>query len=407
MSVVTGLTLASLKGRFINMPRPLNLLIITEVLFVIYLDNAATTGRKPAGVIKAVDLSLRELSANPGRSGHTPSLKAADAVYSVREKTAELFGASGAENVVFTLNCTHSINCVIKGVLKTGEHAVTSSLEHNSVMRPLIKEEIPFDTAYVSLTDDRITLREFERKIRRDTGLVICTGASNVLGKTLPIAEIGALCKERGVLFAVDAAQIAGVIPVNMREMNIDYLCIAPHKGLYAPMGIGVLICEKPIENTIIEGGTGTNSAELVQPETLPERLESGTVNLPAIMGVSAGIDYIKKIGIEKIYAHEMRLIRYLYNELSKIERVQLYTPEPRDGIYAPVLSFNIYGKTSAEVSQFLNEKGIAVRGGLHCAPSAHRQIGTLERGTVRVSVAAFNTPAEIGGLIKAIRHIG
>ena len=389
------------------MPRPLNLLIITEVLFVIYLDNAATTGRKPAGVIKAVDLSLRELSANPGRSGHNASLKAADAVYSAREKTAELFGASGAENVVFTLNCTHSINCVIKGVLKAGEHAVTSSLEHNSVMRPLIKEEIPFDTAYVSLTDDRITLREFERKIQRDTRLVICTGASNVLGKTLPIAEIGALCHERGVLFAVDAAQIAGVIPINMREMNIDYLCVAPHKGLYAPMGIGVLICEKPIENTIIEGGTGTNSAELVQPETLPERLESGTVNLPAIMGVSAGIDYVKRIGIEKIYAHEMRLIRYLYNELSKIERVQLYTPEPRDGIYAPVLSFNVYGKTSAEVSQYLNEKGIAVRGGLHCAPSAHRQIGTLERGTVRVSVASFNTPAEIGGLIKAIRHIG
>lgn len=374
---------------------------------MIYLDNAATTGRKPAGVIKAVDLSLRELSANPGRSGHTASLKAADAVYSVREKIAELFGASGAENVVFTLNCTHSINCVIKGVLKAGEHAVTSSLEHNSVMRPLIKQEIPFDTAYVSLTDDRLTLREFEKKIRPDTGLVICTGASNVLGKTLPIAEIGALCRERGVLFAVDAAQIAGVIPINMREMNIDYLCIAPHKGLYAPMGIGVLICERPIENTIIEGGTGTNSSELVQPDTLPERLESGTVNLPAIMGISAGIDYVKQIGINKIYTHEMKLIRYLYKELSKTEKVQLYTPEPKDGIYAPVLSFNVYGKTSAEVSQYLSDKGIAVRGGLQCAPSAHRQIGTLERGAVRVSVAAFNTPAEILSLIKAVRRIG
>lgn len=374
---------------------------------MIYLDNAATTGRKPAGVIKAVDLSLRELSANPGRSGHTASLKAADSVYSVREKIAELFGASGAENVVFTLNCTHSINCVIKGVLKAGEHAVTSSLEHNSVMRPLIKQEIPFDTAYVSLTDDRLTLREFEKKIRPDTGLVICTGASNVLGKTLPIAEIGALCRERGVLFAVDAAQIAGVIPINMREMNIDYLCIAPHKGLYAPMGIGVLICERPIENTIIEGGTGTNSSELVQPDTLPERLESGTVNLPAIMGISAGIDYVKQIGINKIYTHEMKLIRYLYKELSKTEKVQLYTPEPKDGIYAPVLSFNVYGKTSAEVSQYLSDKGIAVRGGLQCAPSAHRQIGTLERGAVRVSVAAFNTPAEILSLIKAVRRIG
>lgn len=373
---------------------------------MIYFDNAATTGRKPIGVIKAVDLSLRELSANPGRSGHTASLNVADAVYSVREKTAKFFGASGAENVVFTLNCTHSINCVIKGVLKPGEHTVTSSLEHNSVMRPLIKEQIPFDTAYVSLTDDRITLREFEKKIRPDTRLVICTGASNVFGKMLPLAEIGALCKDRGVLFAVDAAQIAGVIPINMCEMNIDYLCIAPHKGLYAPMGIGILICEKPIENTIIEGGTGTNSIELVQPDTLPERLESGTVNVPEIMGISAGIDYVNQIGINKIYAHEMKLIRYLYKELSKIEKVELYTPEPRDGMYAPVLSFNIYGKTSAEVSEYLNEKGIAVRGGLHCAPFAHRQIGTLERGTVRVSVASFNTAAEAANLIKAIRSI-
>ncbi|MEE1006776.1 MAG: aminotransferase class V-fold PLP-dependent enzyme [Acutalibacteraceae bacterium] len=373
---------------------------------MIYFDNAATTGKKPSGVIRAVDGALKELSSNPGRSGHTPSLKAADAVYSVREKTAEFFGASGAENVVFTLNCTHSINCVIKGVLKKGEHAVTSSLEHNSVIRPLIKEGIPFDTAYVSLTDDRETLREFERKIRPNTRLVICTGASNVLGKTLPIAEIGALCRDRGVLFAVDAAQIAGVMPINMREMNIDYLCVAPHKGLYAPMGIGVLICEKPIENTIIEGGTGTNSAELVQPESLPERLESGTVNVPEIMGLSAGIDYVKGIGIKKIYTHEMKLIRYLYKELSKIDRVQLYAPEPKDGAYAPVLSFNVYGKTSAEVSQYLNGKGIAVRGGLHCAPLAHRQIGTLERGAVRISVAAFNTSAEAASLIKAIKQM-
>ena len=373
---------------------------------MIYFDNAATTGKKPTEVIRAVDGALRELSANPGRSGHNASLKTADAVYSVREKAAEFFGASGAENVVFTLNCTHSINCVIKGVLKKGEHAVTSSLEHNSVMRPLIKEEIPFDTAYVSLADDSLTLREFERKIRPNTRLVICTGASNVLGKTLPIAEIGALCRERGVLFAVDAAQIAGVMPINMRQMNIDYLCVAPHKGLYAPMGIGVLICEKPIENTIIEGGTGTNSAELVQPEGLPERLESGTVNVPEIMGLSAGIDYVKGVGIKKIYSHEMKLIRYLYKELSKNDRVQLYTPEPKDGDYPPVLSFNVHGKTSAEVSQYLNGKGIAVRGGLHCAPSAHRQIGTLDIGAVRVSVAAFNTPAEITSLIKAIKQI-
>ena len=234
---------------------------------MIYLDNAATTGKKPPEVIRAVDNALRIYSANPGRGGHKPSMSASAAVYSVRKKLADFFGASGPENVVFTMNCTHSINTVLKGVLKKGDHAVTSSLEHNAVVRPLVKTGAAFDVAAVSLTDDNLTLSEFERKIRPETRLVICTGASNVLGKTLPIGKIGALCRARGVLFAVDAAQTAGVLPINMREMNIDYLCIAPHKGLYAPMGVGVLICEQPIENTLIEGGTGTNSAETVQPD--------------------------------------------------------------------------------------------------------------------------------------------
>ena len=377
----------------------------TEVFYMIYLDNAATTGKKPANVIKAVDAALREYSANPGRSGHTASLKTASAVYAAREKTAALFGASGPENVVFTLNCTHSINCVIKGVLKKNDHAVTSSLEHNSVMRPLVKTGVPFDVARVSLTDDRLTLSEFERKIRPETRLVICTGASNVLGKMLPVAQIGALCRSRGVLFALDAAQIAGVVPINMREMNIDYLCIAPHKGLYAPMGLGVLICEKPIENTLTEGGTGTNSIEMVQPDSLPERLESGTINVPAIIGLSAGIDYVSRLTLDRIYSHELGLCDYLYRELSKIEKVKLYTPEPAAGSYAPVLSFNVYGKNSAELAQYLSDRGIAVRGGLHCAPAAHRQIGTLGEGTVRVSVAAFNTPQEIKMLISAVKR--
>ena len=376
------------------------------MFYVIYLDNAATTGRKPAGVIRAVDSALKELSANPGRSGHTASLKAAAAVYSAREKISELFGASGPENVVFTLNCTQSINSVIKGVLRPGDRVLTSSLEHNSVIRPLVKSGMRYDTAYVSLTDDGFTLREFEKKLLSDTKLVICTGASNVLGKILPIAKIGELCKKRGVLFAVDAAQTAGVIPINMREMNIDYLCIAPHKGLYAPMGVGVLICEKPIENTIIEGGTGTNSLEPFQPDSLPERLESGTVALPAIMGLSAGIDYVKHIGIEKIYAHELNLILYLYKELSKIEKIQLYTPEPTAGMYAPVLSFNVYGKESGEVSEYLSDNGIAVRGGLHCAPSAHGQIGTVDTGAVRASVASFNTQSDIRSLVNVLKRI-
>lgn len=373
---------------------------------MIYLDNAATTGRKPQAVIRAVDSALRMLSANPGRSGHTASLRASSAVYSVREKTADFFGASGAENVVFTLNCTHALNCVIKGVLSPGDHAVVSSLEHNAVMRPLVKTGADYDTAKVSLTDDNLTVREFERRLRSNTKLVICTGASNVVGKILPVKRIGALCRERGILFAVDAAQTAGVLPINMKEMNIDYLCIAPHKGLYAPTGVGILICEAPVPDTLIEGGTGTNSVEMFQPEELPERLESGTVNVPGIMGISAGLDYVARIGTAKIYSHELELCRYLYSQLYKISDVILYTPMPEAGKYAPLISFNIKGIPSGETAEYLNGRGIAVRGGLHCAPSAHRQLGTLENGTVRVSAASFNTFNEMKVLVNALKNM-
>ena len=372
---------------------------------MIYLDNAATSGKKPQAVIKAVETALKSYSANPGRSGHTLSLMAADAVYKTREKLAEFFGASGPERVIFTANCTHSINLVVKGILNKGDRVVISSLEHNSVIRPLVKSGVGIAVARVSLTDEKATLEEFKRKITHDTRLVICTGGSNVLGRLLPIKEIGEICRARGVPFCVDAAQIAGVVPINMKEMNIDYLCIAPHKGLYAPMGLGVLIAEVDIPQTLIEGGTGTNSAEPFQPDFLPERLESGTVNLPAIMGLSAGIDYVKQTTPDKIYSYELELIRYLYNELSKFKNIILYTPEPLKGQYAPVLSFNVFGLDSSSVASQLSDSGIAVRGGLHCAPDAHRQIGTVNSGTVRVSVSAFNTKAEINALIKTVRQ--
>ena len=373
---------------------------------MIYLDNAATTGRKPQSVVRAVRNALERYSANPGRGGHTPSMNAASAVYSVREKVADFFGANGPESVVFTLNCTHSINAVIKGLLKKGDRVVTSSLEHNAVMRPLFKVGAEVDIARVSLTDDNLTLSEFERKIRPETKLVICTGASNVLGKALPIAKIGACCKERGIPFAVDAAQTAGVIPINMREMNIDYLSIASHKGLYAPMGTGILICNRYIENTIMEGGTGTNSAELVQPDFLPERLESGTVNVPGIIGISAGIDYVKHLGMQRLYTHELELTQKLWSALAEIPCVRLYTPKPYAGGYLPVLSFNVTGKTSAETAEILNKSGIAVRAGLHCAPTAHRQIGTIDTGTVRVSPAAFNTSYDIAAAASVIKNV-
>jgi len=370
---------------------------------MIYFDNAATTGKKPQQVIKTVNKALEMYCANPGRSGHTLSVKTAEAVYKVREKVATFFGSTGPENVCFTLNCTHSINCVLKGVLKKGDHVIVSSLEHNAVMRPLKKTGVNYDVAEVSLTDDNETLLNIQRKIKPNTKLVFCTGASNVLGKMLPIKAIGALCRKKRILFAVDAAQTAGVVPINMKEMDIDYLCIAPHKGLYAPMGLGILICEKGIDNTIIEGGTGTNSIEMKQPDILPERLESGTLNVPAILGVGAGIDYIKKIGLNNIYDSEIKLIKTLYNGLKNNPAAVLYTPEPWKYGYAPVLSFNVADLQSNETAQYLSDNGIAVRGGLHCAPSAHSVIGTLEGGTVRVSVATFNTVAEIDKLLRVL----
>lgn len=371
---------------------------------MIYFDNAATSGVKPQTVVNAVKYALENYCANPGRSGHTLSTMVAEKVYETREKLSRFFNSDGAETVIFTQNCTHSINCVLKGILKKGDHCVISSLEHNAVVRPLVKTGITYSVATVSLIDDKETVENFKAKIKPNTRLVLCTGASNVLGKILPIEEIGKMCKSKGIMFCVDAAQTAGVLPIDMQKMNIDFLCIAPHKGLYAPMGVGVFIARKNLPNTIIEGGTGTNSLELYQPDTLPERLESGTVNVPAIVGISAGVDYVEKIGINKIYKGELGLIQSLYSSISNLDGITVYTPFPKEGMYAPLISFNVKGMESSKASAILSQNGIAVRGGLHCAPFAHGQIGTLENGTVRVSVSSFNNHREIEVFSKILK---
>lgn len=371
---------------------------------MIYFDNAATTGAKPKGVVDGVKLALERYSANPGRAGHSRSIEAAEIVYKTREKLSDFFGSDGPETVVFTQNCTHSANCVIKGILKRGDHCVISSLEHNAVIRPLVKTGVSYSVAEVSLTDDEKTLENFKEKIRPNTRLIFCMGASNVWGKILPIEKIGNLCRERGILFAVDGAQTAGVLPIDMQKQNIDFLCIAPHKGLYAPMGIGVLIARKNLPQTIIEGGTGTNSLELFQPSQLPERLESGTVNLPGILGVSAGIDYVKSKGINRLYEGELSLIKKLYKGLKNTPQVILYTPEPEKGKFAPLLSFNLTDEHSSKVANLLSENNIAVRGGLHCSPLAHKQLRTENTGAVRVSVASFNEKEEINKFMMILR---
>ncbi len=374
---------------------------------MIYLDNAATTYPKPQSVIKAVDEALKK-SANPGRSGHTLSQNTAVSVYEVREKIKDMFAAPSVENVVFTLNCTHAINYVLKGLLKSGDRIVTSSFEHNAVMRPLEKlknQGIHVDIAEAYPDDKEATIRSFARLINTNTKLVICTAASNVIGLKMPIKEIGMMCKQFGTKFCVDAAQLAGVCDINMRECNIDYLCIAAHKGLYAPMGTGVLITRDNELNTLIEGGTGTASVMLEQPKDLPEMLESGTINVIGILGIGAGIDFIKSKGLDKIYNHEMLLIKKLYRQLKSTSGVKLYTPEPDDN-YAPVLSFNINGLNSVESASKLNSLGFATRAGLHCAPFAHKRIGTIESGTVRVCPSVFTTIQDIDKFAAAVKQI-
>ncbi len=374
---------------------------------MIYLDNAATTGKKPQSVIYAVNSALKTLCANPGRSGHSVAERVGEMVYNTRKKVAKMFGAT-PHNVVFTQNCTESLNFVIKGVLEKGDSVIISSLEHNAVARPVFKllseQQIECDIAEVIMGDSEATFRSFERLVRENTKLIICTHASNVTGEILPIAKIGELCKEKNILFAVDAAQSAGVLPINMKKMNIDFLCVAAHKGLYAPMGTGLLICEKPLPKTLIEGGTGTYSNMLSQPEDMPERLESGTLNIPGIAGVSAGIDFINMTGIEKIYKHEIMLCKKLWAELSSIDGIILYTQEPKENKTAPVISFSLEGSTSMQIASYLSEKGIAVRAGLHCAPLAHFTLGTQDSGTVRVSPSVFNTENDVKGLVSAIK---
>lgn len=371
---------------------------------MIYLDNAATTGRKPNEVVVAVNNALRNFSVNPGRNGHRLSISAAEKIFRIRQKTANLFGCQSPENVVFTLNCTHAINFVLKGMLKSKDHILISNLEHNAVVRPVFdlnsEQGVEFDAFDAFAEDVVLSLKE---KIKPNTKMIFCTHVSNVCGKILPIQQIGEFAHKNGLLFGVDAAQSAGVLPISMQKMHIDFLCVAAHKGLYSPTGIGILLLNKNIPKTLIQGGTGTNSIDYLQPSDLPERFESGTVNLPAIFGVGAGIDFINKKGIGNIFKHENMLCEILCEQLKKAKNITLYR---FDKMSAPVVSFNVFGTTSDIVAGFLSDKDFVVRAGLHCAPLAHKTLGTLNGGAVRISPSVFNNQQEIEKIAFAIRKI-
>lgn len=376
---------------------------------MIYFDNGATTYPKPINVLQSTCNALRYDSFNSGRGGYAKSLAAAGKIYSVREKIAKMFGFE-AENVAFTKNCTEALNIAIKGVLQKGDHVIISSLEHNSVSRVVNKMQndgiIEYDIADFSF-DDEQTVKNFESLIKPNTKAVVCMHSSNVFGVVFPIKQIGEMCKRHNIIFIVDGAQGAGAVDINAGRDNIDILCAPGHKSLYGPMGTGFIAVKQGIKlNTIAEGGTGSGSLELVQPDFMPDRLESGTLNNSGIIGLGKGIDFINSVGIENIYEHEFKLSRELYRQMSAIKSVKLYTPAPVYAKSMPIISFNYGDYSSEKVAALLAEKNVCVRAGYHCSPLAHKHFGTLNTGTVRISLGYFNKAAECHNFVTMVKNL-
>lgn len=379
---------------------------------MIYLDNSATTWPKPPGVIKAMARYLREIGGNPGRSGHSRSIDAARTLYEAREALAKFFHVRDPLRIVFTLNATDALNLALKGLLHPGDHVITSSMEHNSVMRPLRDLErkgielsvVPCSEAGLLDPDD------VEKGIRPNTKMVILTHASNVIGTVLPVRDVGRITRERDLLFLVDAAQTAGAYPMDMDKDCIDLLAFTGHKSLYGPQGTGGLVIGERVRekemSPLRQGGTGSRSEFEEQPDFLPDRFESGTPNGIGIAGLLAGLQFIEERGLETIRRHELGLVGRLLAGLKSISRIKLYGPKNgRDRM--AILSFNIEGIPSSEVALRLErEFGILCRSGLHCAPSAHRTIGTFPDGTIRFSLGAFSTSAQIDAALQAVSKI-
>lgn len=373
---------------------------------MIYLDNSASTFVKPKEVIKAVNDSLLHYTANPGRSGHKASIRTAMKVEEAREHLAKHFNAENSQNIIFTQNCTEALNIAILGSCRLGGHVICSENEHNSTLRPLeyLKSQGKIDYTVVNQSSKKgLILEDIKSALKPNTYMVICNHISNVNGDKADIKAIGDFCKEKGLIFLVDGAQSCGHEIIDIQKNNIDYLTVAGHKGFYSPQSIGVLVMgNKYRPEPILFGGTGTNSLELFQPDLFPEKLESGTISTPLILGLDAGLTFVEN-NFNDIRNKLDDLTTYLNFELNKLE-VTCYTqPENSHG----VIAFNIGNLHSNEVADILNEKyDICVRGGYHCAPLKHKALDTLEQGAVRVSISYFNTFSEIQRLLYAIKHI-
>lgn len=371
---------------------------------MIYLDNASTTNKKPLAVKRAIKKALsKKYCANPGRSSHIFSINAGKVVFETRQKLKDFFGADSTKNVIFTSGCTEALNLAIFGTIKTGKNVVYTSNEHNSVARPLKFLEskgIITTTMAKSNSNGIVEPKDIEKAISKDTYLVVVNHTSNVTGATSDICAIGKICKKHNVLFLVDGAQSAGHQKIDMKKCNISMLAIAGHKGLLAMQGIGALIFENGIKIQPLKfGGTGTYSEQLLPPISYPESLEAGTGATPAIFSLGAGIDYVSK-NFDKLNEKIKKLSKFLLDELYKKPHLQIYT---KQNCLNGVVSFRILGADTSEVVDFFNQHKICVRAGLHCAPLCHEQLGTINGGTVRVSISNFNHKWEIKKFLRVL----
>ena len=372
----------------------------------IYLDNAATSYPKPESVYQAVLHAMREIGASPGRGGYRRSLEAGRILFQARETAAAFFSVPDSSRIIFTHSATEALNMALRGTLVAGDHVITSSMEHNSLARPLRLLEKQGVTLTIVQTgpDGIIDPDDVRRVLTPRTRMIAIGHVSNVSGTIQPIDLVSAIAREAGVLFLLDAAQSAGSVPINVVSSAIDLLAVPGHKGLYGPQGSGLLYVASPVVLTpLLAGGTGTSSTSEDQPDTMPDGFEAGTHNLPGIAGLKAGLEFVMEQGVAVIGEHERSLVSYAIERLYGLPQVTLHCPSD-PAVRGAVLSFTIAGKDSAAVAFELDQRfDIAVRAGLHCAPRAHRTLGTFPGGTVRMSPGWFTTREDIAMFCDAV----
>jgi cysteine desulfurase family protein len=380
---------------------------------MIYFDNAATSWPKPAVVLEAMSRFMTQVGASPGRSAHRLSVEAGRMLYETRESLARLFNFPDPLRIVFGLNATEALNLALWGMLRPGDRVVTSSMEHNSVMRPLraLERDSLVNVDVIGCSSEGfLDPTDLESAVRADTRMIVLNHASNVVGSLLPVAEAGRIAREHELLLLVDAAQTAGAYPIDMEAMHIDLLAFSGHKALYGPQGTGGLCIGERVSAEEIDpvkrGGTGSRSEWEEQPMFFPDRCESGTPNTMGLAGLRAGVEFVLQQGVEAIRVHEVSLTRRLLAGLLEIPRVTVYGGRDAE-TQAATVSFNIEGMAPSDVGLKLDEEyGIMSRVGLHCAPAAHRTMGTFPVGAVRFGLSYFNTAEEVDTAVGAIRQM-